>query len=106
MLYCYKFHRRNRQKLEPKDVTVQLLRYDWFFYSEFKVMQLIVHENYKPASVEDDIALLRLDTDLDIGQESKYHSVCLPPAGTDTEIIYKISNTNLLKFLIVPRRKF
>lgn len=73
---------------EWEDLRVRLLEYDRFDDHETKhidlnVTSVNIYYKYKPATHNNDIALLRLDTDgLKLGQDTGIDPVCLPDEGT------------------------
>lgn len=68
-------------------VVVRLLEHDLSKsdkakHVDFKVLNVIKHEEYNGETKNNDIALLRLDTGgVDLGPDSEMNPVCLPPKG-------------------------
>ena len=49
---------------------------------DFKVVRVIKHKGYSPTSYNNDIALLRMETDgVEFGPNTGIHPVCLPTEG-------------------------
>lgn len=54
---------------------------------DFKVSKVIKHKGYSTKSYNNDIALLRMDTEgVEFGPNTGINPVCLPPAG-----VYKVA---------------
>lgn len=72
---------------EAKNIGVRLLEHDRSDTEEakhidFKVLRVIKHKGYSPTSYNNDIALLRMDTDgVEFGPNTGINPVCLPVEG-------------------------
>lgn len=75
-------------RFEGKNIGVRLLEHDWSNNTEakhidFKVSKVIKHKGYSTKSYNNDIALLRLNTEgVELGPNTGIHPVCLPAEGT------------------------
>lgn len=72
-------------RFEGKYIGVRLLehdRSDTARHVEFKVSRVIKHKGYSPTSYNNDIALLRMDTEgIEFGPNTGINPVCLPVEG-------------------------
>lgn len=76
-----------KHRFEAKNIGVRLLEHDRSDTEEakhidFKVLRVIKHKGYSPTSYNNDIALLRMETDgVEFGPNTGIHPVCLPTEG-------------------------
>ncbi|XP_050536354.1 trypsin-1-like [Daktulosphaira vitifoliae] len=72
---------------DGKNIGARILEHDRSITDEaqhidFKVKKVIKHKGYSPSSYNNDIALLRLDTEgIELGQTTGINPVCLPVEG-------------------------
>lgn len=74
-------------RFDGKKIGVRLLEHDRnndedTKHIDFKVLRVIKHKGYSPTSYNNDIALLRMDTDgVEFGPSTGLHPVCMPAEG-------------------------
>jgi len=78
---------RGGDRFEGKNIGVRLLEHDRGDSAEakhidFKVLRVIKHKGYSPTSYNNDIALLRMDTEgVEFGENTGINPVCMPVEG-------------------------
>jgi hypothetical protein len=83
-MYCVYF---STDRFDAKNIGVRLLEHDRSSNDEakhldLKVLRVIKHKGYSPTSYNNDIALLRMDTEgVEFGPNTGLHPVCLPTEG-------------------------
>lgn len=81
-------------RFDGKNIGVRLLEHnrstnDEAKHIDLKVLRVIKHKGYSPTSYNNDIALLRMDTEgVEFGPDTGIHPVCLPVEGTLTVCYY------------------
>lgn len=73
------------QKLHENKLIVRFEEEGKLFEStkyQYKVFRILVHELYSHETYENDIAILILETSIDIVHSKNIRAICLPPKGT------------------------
>lgn len=77
-------------RFDGKNIGVRLLEHnrstnDEAKHIDLKVLRVIKHKGYSPTSYNNDIALLRMDTEgVEFSPDTGIHPVCMPVEGTLT----------------------
>ncbi|CAL4085233.1 unnamed protein product [Meganyctiphanes norvegica] len=67
----------------------------------YRPEHVIIHPEYnKRSSFSDDIAIIRLDDSVNIGDSSFIHAVCLPPTNMDTRRVAQSAHRNNREFSV------
>lgn len=77
----------NTNRIKKENISISLMEHDLSSTDEsntvnFKISKVIEHSEYDIVLTNNDVALLRLETSVKLGQETGIYPVCLPPKGT------------------------
>ena len=75
----------NSFRFQAQDLKIRLGEWDvhredeFYPYVEKNVEEIFIHPNFVPRNLMNDVALLKLDTELDLSQHPHISPICLPP---------------------------